>query len=80
MLVFCASLASAQTKTVGQLVADVKRGDEPALQRLIMMGTAGNAEVQVNLGTLYEQGSRNCDCYVTIRSTRRMVSFEGLLP
>jgi uncharacterized protein len=57
MLVLCASLASAQTKTVGQLVADVKRGDEPALQRLIMMGTAGNAEAQVNLGTLYEQGN-----------------------
>jgi TPR repeat protein len=57
MLVLCVCLASAQTKTVGQLVADVKRGNEPALQRLIMMGTAGNAEARVNLGTLYEQGN-----------------------
>jgi len=57
MLVLCASLASAQTKTVGQLVTDVKRSDEPVLQRLIVMGSAGNAEAQVNLGALYEQGT-----------------------
>jgi TPR repeat protein len=57
MLALCASLASAETKTVNQIVADVKRGDKAALQELMTLGNAGNADAQVNLGALYEQGS-----------------------
>ena len=49
-------LALAQTKTVGQLVADLEHGDESALVELITLGNAGNADAQFNLGGLYLDG------------------------
>lgn len=57
ILVLCACLASAQTKTVGQLIADIEHGDKAALQELITLGNAGNAGARFNLGALYEQGN-----------------------
>jgi TPR repeat protein len=58
ILVLCASVAFGQEqKTVGKLVTEAKHGDKAALQKLITLGNAGNADAQVNLGALYEQGS-----------------------
>ena len=56
MLLLCASLVSAQTKTVSQLVADLEHGDKSALVELIAFGNAGNADAQFNLGGLYLDG------------------------
>jgi uncharacterized protein len=57
ILVLSTSVAFGQKqKTVGQLVADTKRGDRAALQKLITLGNAGNADAECNLGKLYEQG------------------------
>jgi TPR repeat protein len=53
MSVFCASLALGQQKTVGQIIADAQHGDKSALQQLITMGDAENADAQFNLGLLY---------------------------
>jgi TPR repeat protein len=77
MLVLCASVASARQKTVLQLVANVKRGDKPALQQLIMMGTAGNAEAQSSLGLLYEQGNGVPKDYVQAVNWYRKAADQG---
>jgi uncharacterized protein len=77
LLILCACSAFAQQKTVGQLVANVKSGDKPALQQLIMMGTAGNAEAQFNLGVLYEQGNGVPKDYVQAVNWYRKAAEQG---
>jgi len=56
LLVMCAALVVAQQGMVDQLAGAASRGDKAALQQLITMGNAGNAQAQFNLGVMYGIG------------------------
>ena len=78
ILVLCASVTFGQEqKTVGQLVAEVKRGDKAALQKLITLGNAGNADAQRNLGALYDEGNGVTKDYAQAVNWYRKAADQG---